>query len=123
MRCWRRLVFPGVLGLALYVGVAGGRYSLREASRARIELADTRAQLEVIRQRSDSLRARIHSLRHHDKALERFARERYGFIREGELLYRISLGPKPEEAVEPDDQAGTSVLGRLRQGLFFGRSR
>ena len=38
--------------------------------------------------------ARIDSLRHSDAALERFARERWGFIRDGEYLYRIS---EPEE--------------------------
>ena len=123
MRRWKRLVFPGVLGLALYVGIAGGEYSLLEARRARTELADRRAALREARQRNDSLRARIDSLQHHDEALERFARERYGFIREGEYLYRISEGPAAPETEEPDEPAGTSILGRLRGGLRLDRSR
>ena len=123
MRLWKRLVFPGVLGLALYVGIAGGEYSLLEAGRARTQLADKRAELREALQRNDSLSARIDSLRHHDEALERFAREQYGFIREGEYLYRISEGPAADETEAPDESAGTSILGRLRGGLRHDRSR
>ena len=120
MRRWKRLVFPGVLALALYVGVEGGEYSLLEARRARTQLADRRAELRMAHQRNNSLSARIDSLRHNDEALERFARERYGFIREGEYLYRISEGPEAEEIEEPDE---ASILGRLRRGLRSDRSR
>jgi len=120
MRGWRRLVFPGVLAFAVYVGVEGGEYSLREARGARAELADMRAELRIASRRNDSLSARIDSLRHHDEALERLARERYGFIREGEYLYRISAGP---EAEAPEEPAGTSILDRLRRGLGSDRTR
>jgi len=123
MRRWRRIVFPGVLGLALYVGVAGGEYSLLEARRAASELLDTSGELQIARQRNESLRARIDSQLHHEWAGERVARERYGLIRDGELLYRISPGLEPEETVAPDERDGTSVLGRLRRGLRSDRSR
>ena len=123
MRRWKRLVFPGVLGLALYFAVAGGEYSLLEARRAMNELAGTHAELEMARQRNDSLRARIDSLRHDDGALERFARERYGFIRDGEYLYRISQSPEMEQAGEANERAETSILGRPRGGVRPDRSR
>ena len=123
MRRWKRIVFPGILGLALYAGVAGGEYSLPEARRATSELLDARAELRIARQRNESLRARIDSLLHRDEALERLARERYGFIRSGELLYRISPGPEPEDTVAPGERSGTSVVGRLRRGLRSGPSR
>ena len=124
MRRWRRLLFPGVLALAVYVGVEGGEYSLPEARRAGTDLARMRAEIRVARQRNDSLGARIDSLRHHDEALERLARERYGFIRDGEYLYRISRSRDAEETVEPTEQAGqagTSILGLLRGRLRPGR--
>ena len=117
MRWWKRLVFPGALALALYVGGEGGEYSLLEARRAHVELREKRAELRIARQRNDSLTARIDSLRHHDRALERFVRERYGFIRDGEYLYRISENPATEETAETDEQTGASVLGRMRRGL------
>lgn len=123
MRWWRRLVFPGVLALALYVGVEGGEYSLLEARRARVELRDTSAELRIVRQRNDSLTARIDSLRHHDEALERLARERYGLIRDGEYLYRISDIPEAGGTAETGERTVASVLGRLRRGVRPDRPR
>lgn len=97
----RRLIFPGVLGIAIYFAVAGGEYSVLELRRAEAELELRRSELPVMRSRIDSLRARLDSLWNHDEALERFARERYGFIRDGELLYRFSETP-----AEEDEDAG-----------------
>lgn len=91
----KRLFFPCALVLALYIAVAGGEYSELDARRARAELESHRTRLPLARREIDSLRARIDSLQNHDEALERFARERYGFIRDGELLYRLSE-PRPE---------------------------
>lgn len=112
----KRLIFPGVLGIAIYFAVAGGEYSVLELRRGEAELELRRAELPVVRRQIDSLRARIDSLRHHDEALERFARERYGFIRDGELLYRFSETPaeEDEDAEVGDEARRPSVLDRLR---------
>ena len=112
----KRLIFPGVLGVAIYFAVAGGEYSVLELRRGEAELKLRRAELPVVRRQIDSLRARIDSLRHHDEALERFARERYGFIRDGELLYRFSETPaeEDEDAEADDEPRRPSVLDRLR---------
>ncbi len=99
----RRLFLPCVLGLALYIAVAGGEYNVLETRRARAELEARRDRLPAARREIDSLRARIDSLQHDDAMLERFARERYGFIRDGELLYRIS---------EPASDVPTAERGR-----------
>lgn len=116
------LVLVGVLALALYFAVLGGDYSVFEARHAEARLAATRAEIGNVRHEIDSIRARIDSLHGSDEALERFAREQYGFIRDGEYLYRIS---EPEEAAqpgsEPPDQPqtnppGPSVIGRLLGG-------
>ncbi|MDE2793313.1 MAG: septum formation initiator family protein [Gemmatimonadota bacterium] len=101
MRRWRRLVFPGLVAIAFYVAVAGGEHSLMDARRATAELDDRHADLRAVRHEIDSMRARIDSLRHHDGALERLARERYGFIRDGEYLYRVSDGTEDEKPDEP----------------------
>ncbi len=114
MKRWKRLVFPGIVALALYVAVAGGEHSLMEAQRARAELAGKHAELLTVRHEIDSMHVWIDSLRHHDDALERLARERYGFIRDGEYLYRISDGAEEEVPGEPE---GESVLGPLRGGV------
>lgn len=114
MKRWKRLVFPGIVAVAFYVAVAGGEHSLMDARQARSELEDRHADLRTVRHEIDSLRARIDSLQHHDDALERLARERYGFIRDGEYLYRISEGAEDEV---PDEPEGESVLDPLRGGV------
>ncbi|MCY3545547.1 MAG: septum formation initiator family protein [Gemmatimonadetes bacterium] len=101
----RRLVFLGLLAFAGYFAVFGGEYSALDARRARAELATRRAEVTVEERRIDSLQARIDSLRHNDEALERLARERYGLIRDGELLYRLTDTERGEESEEspPED--------------------
>ena len=99
MSRWKRLVFPCLAVVAGYVAIAGGQHSLMDARRAAVVLADRRAELRTARHEIDSLRAWADSLRHHDDALERLARERYGFIRDGEYLYRIS---EESEEEKPD---------------------
>jgi cell division protein FtsB len=86
----RRLIALGLLAAAGYFAVWGGEYSVRDSRRAKEELAARRAELPVAGRQIDSLRNRIDALRHDDEALERFARERYGFIRDGEFLYRVT---------------------------------
>lgn len=106
-----RFFFLGVLGLALYFALAGGDYSILDARRAEAELAAKRAEIEDVRREINSLRERIATLRNDDEALERFARERYGFIRDGEYLYRIS---EPEASAEADKANRPSILSWLR---------
>ncbi len=113
----------GVLALALYFAVLGGDYSVFEARQAEAQLAATRAQIRAVRNETESMRARIDSLRQSDEALERFARELYGFIRDGEYLYRISEPESiPEQAGRPEtgppepgesDPPGESAVGGL----------
>ena len=107
----RRLISFGVLGLALYFVVAGGEYSILEARRADAELAASRAEISAMRQEIDSLGQRIEALRTDDELLERVARERYGFIRDGEYLYRFT---EPEAPADSAQSAGPSILRWLR---------
>ena len=90
-----RLIFSGFLAFAVYLAVAGGDHSIFEARQADTRLVARQAEIRSARHQIDSLRARIDSLQHSDDALERFARERYGFIRDGEYLYLISE-PQPQ---------------------------
>ncbi len=85
-----RLILSGFLAVAAYFAVAGGDYSVFEARQAEARLEARQAEIRRVRHEIDSLRARADSLRHSDEALERLARERYGFIRDGEYLYRVS---------------------------------
>ena len=94
----KRFVFPGVLGLAAYFAVAEGEYSYFDVREAGAELEARRAELPRLQAENDSLRALIEALTTDDEALERFARERYGLVRDGEVLYRLSAPEEPETA-------------------------
>ena len=107
----RRFFLFGVIGVALYFGAAGGDYSVLDAREAEDELAARRAEIRRVHDQIDSLRARIAGLREEDEVLERFARERYGFIRDGEYLYRIS---EPEPVAVETERERPSILEWLR---------
>ena len=88
-RAFRRLATGGVLALAAYYALWGGEYSAFHLRRldadrlaAETRLADTRGQV-------DSLKVLARTLETDDAAVERIARERFGMIRDGELLYRF----------------------------------
>ncbi|HEU0012169.1 MAG TPA: septum formation initiator family protein [Longimicrobium sp.] len=106
----RRLLAGGVLALAGYYALWGGEYSFfhlrrleRESARAEERLARTRAE-------ADSLRALAKRLQTDDAEVERIARERFGMIRDGELLYRFvpvdSPGAREVEGAPGVDEGG-----------------
>ena len=100
----RRVILPALLGLALYYALFGGEYSIFELRRARIEREREEAVLAERRRQIDSLRAWADSLNVDSATLERIARERFGMIREGELLYRYA---EPPDSVEEADTVGS----------------
>ena len=96
----KRLFFPALLGLAAYYAVFGGQYSVFEVHRARVAIGAESAELARLHHEIDSLESRTDSLEFDASTLERIARERFGMIREGEVLYRL---------VEPDEEQGTAT--------------
>ena len=86
----KRLVLPGLLGLAAYYALFGGEYSYFELKATREAAEKEAAGLAERRRQIDSLQAWADSLRVDSATLERLARERFGMIREGEILYRFA---------------------------------
>jgi len=86
----KRLALPGLLGLAAYYALFGGEYSYFELRAARAAAREEAAQLVERRRQIDSLRAWADSLEVDSATLERLARERFGMLREGEVLYRFT---------------------------------
>ena len=86
----KRLVLPGLLGLAAYYALLGGEYSYFELRATRRAAEREAAELAERRRQIDSLQAWADSLRLDSVTLERLARERFGMIREGEILYRFT---------------------------------
>lgn len=99
----RRLIFPGVLGFAAYFAVAEGEYSYLEVRRAEAELQSKEAELPRLIAENDSLGTLIDALVSDDRALERLAREKYGLVRDGEVLYRLS-DPQGEDGEEKEGE-------------------
>jgi len=98
----RKVVFPVLMGLAVYYALFGGEYSVFEVRKARADRAVAEAQLTELRSELEGLRGRVEALETDPAALERIAREKFGMIRDGELLYRMVPEPLPEVEGEGD---------------------
>jgi cell division protein FtsB len=89
----RRWVRRGLLAIVwsagLYYLVFGGEYSWPNLRTLERERSVASARLDSLRTAADSVEARADSLATDAFAIERTARERYGFLRSGEHLYRF----------------------------------
>ncbi len=99
----RKLVFPAVIILAAYYALLGGEYSAFDLRQMRVESDQARVELRELRSTTAALRARVDSLEHDPRTLEVLARERFGMIRDGEVLYRFADSGERTEG-EPEDQ-------------------
>ena len=97
----KRLVVPAALVLGAYWALFGGEYTVFEVREARRATAVEEAALERLRVEIDALEARSDSLENDLAALERLARERFGMIHEGEVLYRFADPAPATEAGPP----------------------
>ena len=86
----RKLVFPALLGLAGYYAFFGGEYTLLDVRGIHHRTQVAQAELEALRNESDSLGKRVEALEQDPRTLEALARERFGMIRDGEVLYRFA---------------------------------
>ena len=77
------------LVFALYFGIKGGEYGTTDLFELQRQEAAERAQVLRLRQVVDSLQRDATAIEHDLRVQERVARERFGMIRRGELLYRL----------------------------------
>lgn len=78
----------GAVGLAA-LAVWGGEYGTSDWLTMRRQLADERAAVAALRTEVDSLGKWAHDLETNPAVQERVAREQFGMIRNGEVLYRV----------------------------------
>lgn len=77
-------------GVALLALAAwGGEYGTADWITIRRQLADERTRVAALRIELDSLSKLAHDLESDPAVQERVAREQFGMIRDGELLYRV----------------------------------
>ena len=86
----KRLILPALIGLSLYFALFGGEYSFFEVRRVRSERVELESRLAELERANDSLRTWAEALEADSATIERLARERYGMIRPGEVLYRFA---------------------------------
>ncbi len=77
------------LVFALYFAVQGGEYGTSDLIALRRQESSERDQVERLRHVVDSLQHEATAIEQDLRAQERVARERFGMIRRGELLYRL----------------------------------
>ena len=78
-----------VLAFLMYFGIQGGEYGTTDLVALRRQEASERAQVQRLRVVVDSLQKEAVAIEHDLRTQERVARERFGMIRRGELLYRL----------------------------------
>jgi len=80
-----------LLGLA-WLAVFGGEYSVRDWWLLKAQVAAERDSLSALRMSLDSLEQVARALETDPRAQERAAREQFGMIRPGEIIYRLVPG-------------------------------
>ncbi|MDH4045099.1 MAG: septum formation initiator family protein [Gemmatimonadota bacterium] len=90
----RALAWVGIVG-GLAFGVAGGEYATWDWWQLRNELGTQRAALDSLRIETDSLEIEVRLLERDPAAQERVARERYGMLRPGEIMFQVDLPDEP----------------------------
>jgi cell division protein FtsB len=73
----------------IYFGVQGGEYGTTDLLALRRQEASERTQVDRLRHVVDSLERDAKAIETDLRVQERVARERFGMIRPGELLYRL----------------------------------
>ena len=103
----KNAVLLGLLLLAVYYAVFGGEYAWFELRNARAAVAQEELELAELHRQIDSLRAWADLLQVDSVTLERIAREQFGLVRPGEVLYRFT-GPSDAVTAQPDSVGGTA---------------
>jgi cell division protein FtsB len=85
-----------IAALAGYFAIFGGEYTVPELRALDHGVESLEEQIVVLRAQVDSLQGFAIRLESDPRTLERVARERYGMIRDGEILYRFVERRAPE---------------------------
>ena len=86
----KRLILLALIGLSAYFALFGGEYSVFEVRRVRAERVELEERLVALERSNACLRVWAEALQSDSATIERLARERYGMIRTGEVLYRFT---------------------------------
>ena len=94
----KRLIWFVVAGAALYFVVQGGEYGTTDLVRQRMEKRRLKATIDSLEAEVDSLRKFRQAVERDPKTQERIAREQFGMVRPGEILYLFDTLPDTGES-------------------------
>ncbi|MBA3660007.1 MAG: septum formation initiator family protein [Gemmatimonadales bacterium] len=103
-----RLAVIAALAGALYFAVQGGEYGTLDLLKLRRDVAEEESRVADLRQALDSLGQAATAIERDPVVQERVARESFGMIRRGELLYRLvpsDSSERPEQRARRGDDA------------------
>jgi cell division protein FtsB len=84
-----RLAVLAALVFALYFAIQGGEYGTLDLLKLRREVAAEQEKVALLRHALDSLGREAMAIEHDPRVQEQVAREQFGMIRHGELLYKL----------------------------------
>jgi len=93
----KKLIVWSLLAFSIYIVIFGGEYSVFEVRRVREEQNQLMQQLSDLQAENDSLKGWVQTLEFDSATIEKIARELFGFIRDGETLYRVT---QPKDTVD-----------------------
>ena len=100
------MAIVAMLMLAAYFAVFGGEYSIFKIRRLEKIEAASSAELARTQAEIDSLQALANQIESDPAAIERVAREEYGMIRDGEILYRFRESAPDSAAADTTGREG-----------------
>jgi cell division protein FtsB len=100
------IAIVAMLFLAIYFAVFGGEYSIFDLKRIEALERERAAELARTEAEIDSLAAVAEHLETDPEAIEREARESYGMIRDGEILYRFREAAPADSTTATEDGEG-----------------
>jgi cell division protein FtsB len=92
------LVWLAVLAAATLFAVQGGEYGTSDLFRQHARRAALQAAVDSLQHEVDSLRRYRSAIADDPEVQERIAREEFGMIRPGELLYRLDRPAEEEDS-------------------------
>ena len=88
-----RIILYALAAGAVYFAIQGGEYGTTDLVRQRLEKRRLTARIDSLEREVDSLRAYRKAVESDPKTQERIAREQWGMVRAGEILYLFDTLP------------------------------
>jgi cell division protein FtsB len=110
-----RGLFLGVVLFVVYIFLFGD-YGVYRMWKQNKEIAELQRTIEALRLEQEGLKQEIYLLENDPEYIEKIAREKYGMIKEGEIIYKIVRSQKEEPG--KDHEAENEPSDEERSGNF-----